>query len=480
MTVSTVAASRDQRPAIEVVGRRDVGRLDAVDVRVHHVEAVRVPQLQQELAQRLADRVDAELVAVPRRVREEVPAERVRAVAVDDVPRHDDVAERLRHLLALGVGDVAEAEHGLVRRLVEQQRGDRDQRVEPAAGLVDRLADVVRGELLVELLLVLERRVPLGERHRARVEPDVDHLGDAAQRLAAGRRRDHDVVHVRAVRVLELDARELAQLLEGADGQRLARLVAPDRQRRAPVALAPERPVDVVLQPAPEAPVLDVLGVPVDGLVGGQQPVLDRGHADVPGRLGVVEQRRAAAPAVRVGVQQALGAEHPPARLEVLDQIRVGVLDEDALVRADALVVGAVRAHRVDHVQAVLGAEAEVVLAERDRGVDDASAVLGRHEVRRQDGVALLAVLGGRDEREGRLVARADHVRAREAIGDDRAVAEHARGQRLGQHVALGRAHVGQLRVDGHRGIGHERPGRGGPDEQHVALAQRARRLVTG
>ena len=96
---------------------------------------------------------------------------------------------------------------------------------------------------------------------------------------------------------------------------RLAGLVAPDRQRRAPVALAPERPVDVVLQPAPEAAVLDVLGVPVDGLVGRQQPVLDRGRADVPGRLGVVEQRRAAAPAVRVGVQQALGAEQPPARL---------------------------------------------------------------------------------------------------------------------------------------------------------------------
>ena len=247
-------------------------------------------------------------------------------MAVDDVPRRDDVAERLRHLLALGVGDVAEAQHGLVGALVEEQRRDRDQRVEPAAGLVDRLADVVRGELLVELVLVLERGVPLGERHRARVEPDVDHLGDAAQRLAAGRRRDHDVVDERAVRVLERRRRTARlQLLEGADGQRLARLVAPDRQRRAPVALAPERPVDVVLQPAAEAPVLDVLGVPVDGLVGGQQPVLDRGHADVPGRLGVVEQRRAAAPAVRVGVQQALGAEHPPARLEVLDQVGVGV-----------------------------------------------------------------------------------------------------------------------------------------------------------
>ena len=201
-----------QRPAIEVVGRRDVARLDPVDVRVHDVEAVRVPELEQELAQRLADRVDAEQVAVPRQlVRQEVPAERVGAVAVDHVPRHDDVAERLRHLLALGVGDVAEAEDGLERALVVEQRRDRDQAVEPAAGLVDRLADVVGRVLLVELGLVLERRVPLGERHRAGVEPDVDHLGHAAQRLAAGRRRDLDLVHERPVRIVERRRRTAAR-----------------------------------------------------------------------------------------------------------------------------------------------------------------------------------------------------------------------------------------------------------------------------
>ena len=47
---------------------------------------------------------------------------------------------------------------------------------------------------------------------------------------------------------------------------------------------------------------------------------------------------------------------------------------------------------------------------------------------RGQDGVALLAVLRRRDERERRLVARADHVRAREAVGDHR-VRRRARGR---------------------------------------------------
>ena len=201
----------------------DVAR-DPVDVRVHHVEAVGVPQLQQELAQRLADRVGREQVAVPRLLGgEEVPAERVGPVALDHLPRRDDVAERLGHLLALGVGDVAEAEDGAVGRAVEQQRRDRDQRVEPAARLVDRLADVVRGEARLELLLVLERRVVLGERHRARVEPHVDDLGHAAHLAAALLARVREVVDVRAVRVGELLAGLRLEVRERADRTRRAR-----------------------------------------------------------------------------------------------------------------------------------------------------------------------------------------------------------------------------------------------------------------
>src|SRR3954462_14558458 len=59
----------------------------------------------------------------------------------------------------------------------------------------------------------------------------------------------------------------------GADHVDVAAVAAPDRQRRAPVALARERPVDVAAQPLAHAPVLDVLGVPVDGLVRGEQVV---------------------------------------------------------------------------------------------------------------------------------------------------------------------------------------------------------------
>ena len=352
----------------------------------------------------------------------------------------DDVPERLRHLAALLVGDVAEDEARAVGRPVEQQRRDGQQRVEPAARLVDRLADVVGREALLEVLLVLVRRVPLGERHRPRVEPDVDHLGHPPQRLAAGRRRDLDVVDERPVRVLEPHAAELLELGERSDRHRLAGLVAPHRQRRAPVALARDRPVDVVLQPLAHAAVLDVLRVPVDRVVGGQQAVAQRRGGDVPRRLGVVEQRRAAAPAVRVRVQVGLRLEQPAALAQVLDDASgsASLTHRPANwpIRSSKVPF---ELHRVDDGDALLLADPEVVLAERDRRVHDAGAVLGADEVGRHDGVAALAELLGGDERERRLVAGAEHVAAVEAVGDLGALAEHGLGARLGDHVAVRR-----------------------------------------
>ena len=84
---------------------------------------------------------------------------------------------------------------------VEDQRADRHQRVEPAAGLVDRLGDELRRVAALEQLLVLVRVAELGERHRARVVPGVDHLGHPGRGRAAVRAVEGDLVDERAVRV---------------------------------------------------------------------------------------------------------------------------------------------------------------------------------------------------------------------------------------------------------------------------------------
>ncbi len=217
--------------------------------------------------------------------------------------------------------------------LSKQQGADGVQRVEPAAGLVDRLADEIRRELCSEGLLVFEGIVPLGHGHRARVEPDIDQLGDALHlaRLAALRAGKLDLVDIRPVQV---QARKVTPGQLGKLGDRanrnlvVAALALPDRQRRAPVALATQRPIDVVLQPVAKAPVLDVPRHPVDLLVQLDQAVFELAGADVPGAAGIVQQRRVAAPAEGVGVGVGAGAEEQAARLQVLDDQRVGVFDE--------------------------------------------------------------------------------------------------------------------------------------------------------
>src|SRR5437868_6447491 len=81
-----------------------------------------------------------------------------------EVAEDDAAAVRAR---VPGRGDAVAA----ARLLVEEQRRDHQEAVEPAAGLVHGLGDEVRGECGGEFGDALVREAPLRERHRPRVEP---------------------------------------------------------------------------------------------------------------------------------------------------------------------------------------------------------------------------------------------------------------------------------------------------------------------
>ncbi len=399
------------------------------------------------------------------------PAHRVRAVLVHQRDRLEDVAQVLGHLAAVLGEDVAQADHVLVRGLVEDQRADRHQRVEPAAGLVDGLGDELRRVTALEQLLVLVRVAPLRERHRARVVPGVDDLRHARGRGAAAvlRAGEGDLVDVRAVRVQArlVGARQLGQLRAGADDREVVLRAAPDRQRRAPVAVTGQRPVDVVVQPVAEPAVLDRVREPVGVLVLLEQPVLDRGGADVPGRLRVVEQRGVAAPAVRVAVLVRQVLEEQAALVEVGGELLVGLLEEDAADQRQVLLEGAVGADRVDHGQAVGAADLEVVLTEGGGLVDQTGAVLGG-DVLGVDHV--VGGLGELDQLEGAPVGPAFHLGAGEGLpGLLPALAEGLLQQRLGDDqllLAVRGDDVGDLGVGGDGRVGHQGPRGRRPDGQ--------------
>ncbi len=266
-------------------------------------------------------------------------------------------------------------------------------------------------------------------------------------------------------------AGELRELGERADADLVVVLAAPDRQRRAPVAPSREGPVDVVVEPVAVTAPLDRLGEPVGALVLAEQLVLAGGGADVPRRLGVVEQRGVAAPAVRIAVLVGQVAEEQPALLQVGDQGGVGVLEELPADQRHVVLEVAVGLDRVDQRQAVAAAHREVVLAEGGGLVDQAGAVLGGDVVAEHDEVRAAAV-GGRgelDQLERAGVLPALHVGALDALLDLPALAEGLLEQRLGDDeglLAVAHQHVGHLGVDRDGGVGDQRPGRGRPDQQ--------------
>ena len=98
-------------------------RLVIIDRRVHGEERVGIPERAHEFALHFADEIAGEARRQPRGARRiEVPANRVRALLVQHVPRIDDVAEMLAHLRAFRVLNMAHDEAVLERRAVEDQR----------------------------------------------------------------------------------------------------------------------------------------------------------------------------------------------------------------------------------------------------------------------------------------------------------------------------------------------------------------------
>ncbi len=148
----------------------------AVHVGVHSQEGVGLEQLAEERAADLLHALEVELKVVPRSgVRYHIPAHCVRAVLLYRAERVDGVAQALRHLHPVLVKHQAVGDDSLEGDRVEDHRGYGVKGEEPAACLVNALGYEVGGEDLatVERLLVLERIVYLGVRHRAAVEPHV-------------------------------------------------------------------------------------------------------------------------------------------------------------------------------------------------------------------------------------------------------------------------------------------------------------------
>ena len=524
-----------RRQLADVPGDRS-RRVEPVDIGVDHKETVDIPQPQEELRNAVLDRLFAVADRGPGRlVGEEVPTQRIRAVAVEDLRRLAVVPLALGHLAAVLAQHQAQDDAVLERvrigmrhsrcgacgslllprsRLVpEQHRADRQQAVEPAAGLIQGFADEVGGELVLEPLAVGVGIAPLGERHRAGVVPAVDDFRDALH--AAGRiewrlvshRVDVRLVHLQVVRQFRLGglglfphldalhARLGQQFSIARDGFHLSRAAAdPDRQGRAPITFAGQGPVDVGFQEVAEAAFADVLGQPGDPGVVGQHPIAERGRADKPALPRVLDQRIVVGPpAERIIVQVLFEVQQQAARPQFPIDILVRVLDPAARIIGRLGCELAVRADGADQGRTLTGDEPGLLgqqdfvvhFAEGRRLVDDARATVGRHEIRRDHAPSERRDAAGEQrtlnvpqravvvvERRQvafahQLLAAASRFHAQLAFqlpGD--ALHERRRDDQPLATVRVEHRGVIQFRMNGGKLVAGQRPRRGGPDQQ--------------
>ena len=294
--------------------------------------------------------------------------------------------------------------------------------------------------------------------------------------------------------------RPLVQLLAAADDlDRAAGRAVVDRQRQPPVALLADHPVVHVAEPVELALVPEV-GDPADAvddlhdlvaqarvdLLRGERLarlVVDRAHRDEPLVDEAEEQRRAAAPAVRVAVRVRLEVVEEPAPLEVVDDPLGDVGGLEAAQPAEALVVAAVLVDRADDRQAERLAELVVLGAAAGGDVDDPGALLlgdlvpGDHAVLVRGRRLVAGALGERRLDRGQLVERARVAPPDELgaglllldleVADERPLEDAAaQPERL---AVLADADVALLGVDGGGHVRGERPRRRRPDQERLA-----------
>ena len=464
----------------------ELGGRQAIDRRIE-VEQVRHenPQRVADLAVRF-DHAREDLVAQPHLLavvdHGDPQAQYLGAVAPDDLPRVDAVADRLRHLAARRVDDEAVGQHLAEGRGAARAEADEQRAVEPAPVLVGTLQ--------------IERRRPLQVRPRTehrlvarpRVEPDVEDVALALERPSAARRagevRRQELVETAFVPgvgavLLEYGGRPLD---ERRRQRRLAAGTAVEgRDRHAPRPLARDAPVGPVRHHAAD-PLFAPGGEPLHAGDGVERPLPQRAavERDEPLRGGEEDDRAVAAPAVRVGVLDVGPLPQPALLGESRLHARVGLEDAQPAEQLHIVREVAARPDRRVDVETVADARPEVVGPVAGGGMDGAGAliegdVVGQHRHR----VALVqrvpepqALEVGSPQRRQRSSQRpagfAFDAAGRRLGHEDRA-GPSLRARRLVRRVGhLGMERDGQVRRDG--------PRRRGPDQDAGAAAGQRRR----
>ena len=208
------------------------GRVKSVDIGIQHKEGIGVPELIQELVLPLQYGLAGKALGQPGRAAAvKIPPYGICAEFFQSLKGIHHIALGLAHLLAVLVRHQTQNNDIFIRRLVEQQRGLRQQGVEPSSGLVHGLGDEFRRELLLEQIFIFKRIMMLRKRHGPGVKPTVDHLGHPLHGAAALGAGEGHFINVRPVKLHLLGVLipgQIRKLLTAAHGHGMPALAFPD------------------------------------------------------------------------------------------------------------------------------------------------------------------------------------------------------------------------------------------------------------
>ena len=484
------AVKAAQQPAIhyrQVVGVQSIfRRIKVINIGIQHKECVGIPQRPDELALSLHYRLAVEAVGQPRGgIDIEIPADRVGAVGLQRLKGIDRVALGFTHLLAVLVLHMSQHNDILKAGPVEHQGGNGVQRIEPAAGLIHRLADEVGRELRLKQLLILKGIVMLREGHGAGIEPAVNDLRHTVHLLAALGAADGHGINERTVQLDVLGAvvAHLLQFLNGTNGMALAAFALPDVEGGAPITVAAQAPVLDILQPVAKAALANALRDPIDSIVVADEVILHCRHLDEPALAGIVQQGGIAAPAEGIIMLKLGGIVQQAPAFQVHQHLGVGVLHKQPS-KGGLLGHMALAIHKLHKWQVIAAAYLGVVLTKGQRNVNDAGTVthgniVGAGHIKALF-LLLLGALGSAGEKRliflifqcgaGHLF---QHLVGWGVLGLQ--PSQYSIQQRL-RHVvgvAVGGLHlaVGVLGIDAQRHIAGQGPGGGGPRQEVRILA---------
>ena len=368
-----------QHPAVQFFHLLALDRIGArIEVRqIAQTETKRVAHLSVAFHRlRQQARPDAHVGVIVHRRRHQT--QNLRPVLLADLPRGDNIPQRLRHRAALSVQHPAVRHHCAVRRPFLHRQCHQQRAVEPTPVLVAALQVHVRRPAV--LRPAPEHRQVAG----AGIKPHVQNVSLLAEAglaaVGAARSLRQQVfggVAIPGVGALALEPlHRLAQ--HGDVGEFLsAALAVENRNGNAPHPLAGDAPVgpgldhsvDAILAPRRHPlHLFDFFQCPLP------QPVVLQVDEPLLGRAE--DERVMAAPTMRIGVLDFLRAHQMAALAQQSNNVGVGLEDLLAAISLQPLGQAALCVHRAVNLQPILLAGLKVLGAVAGGGVDDAGTLL--------------------------------------------------------------------------------------------------------